>query len=42
MVLCLRVASADNNNVNSMIGNTVLVGREGGLVLTVEPTRPVE
>jgi len=42
MVVCLRVASADNNHVNSMIGNTVLVGREGGLVLTVEPTRPVE
>jgi Xaa-Pro aminopeptidase len=42
MVLSLRVASADSGKLCSMVGNTVLVGREGGLILTVEPTRPVE
>jgi Xaa-Pro aminopeptidase len=42
MVLCLRAASADSNNVNSMVGNTVLVTSAGGVVLTMEPARPVE
>ena len=42
MVLSLRVASADSDKFCSMVGNTVLVGKEGGLVLTREPVRPVE
>jgi Xaa-Pro aminopeptidase len=42
MALSVRAASADNDKFCSMVGNTVLVTGEGGLILTVEPTRPVE
>ncbi len=42
MVLSLRVAAADSNNFYSMVGNTVLVGSEGGFMLIGEPVRPME
>jgi Xaa-Pro aminopeptidase len=42
MVLSLRVASADSDKSCSMVGNTVLVTSAGGVVLTMEPARPVE
>jgi Xaa-Pro aminopeptidase len=42
MVLSLRVAATDSENFCSMVGNTVLVGSEGGLTLIGEPVRPME
>ena len=42
MVLSLRVAAAESNNFYSMVGNTIVVGSEGGLMLTGEPVRPEE
>ena len=42
MVLSLRMATAENDNTYPIVGNTVLVGNDGGLVLTMEPVRPVE
>lgn len=42
MVLSLRVAAADSGNFYSMVGNTVLVGNEGGLTLIGVPVKPME
>lgn len=42
MVLSLRVAAADSDGTCSIVGGTVLVSDNGGLVLTAELVRPVE
>jgi hypothetical protein len=42
MVLSLRVAIPRNDETYSVMGNTFLVDRDGGLILTVEQENPGE
>jgi hypothetical protein len=41
MTFALRMTAESGDNY-AMVGNTVLVGKDGGIILNVEPARPAE